>query len=543
MKKLKYSLAALALVVLAACDKSEMPGYLSDPDAVRIEAAVGALTKSNPLGAQDEQKKFNDGDRIAVTNAGKTVVYKLQSGTWAPENSSEYLKWDKSDLKFTAKYPADYNKLPENQSTIANLALADYMEGTADYGTDGIPTGHILSINLERKNVLVKIKIAGYLDQYKVGETYIGSVSFVNGVIPFIQNEKGKHQEYGSLGMVDYTYSAILEPNNGNQDAYFIAMLLKIGNQDVGPINVKGVPELKAGHAYTFELYIGKETVKVGNVTVNEWTTGVALPDGETDPVDTWDGQTVSAFATKDTDGSTLGMEEDNPILISSCAQLAYLSKQVGNDIDYAGKYFKLTDDLNLAGYPWSPIGTSDKPFKGYFDGAGHEIMGLKVNANHHYLGLFGYFSYAILKNLKISSADINSTGDYAAILCAIAEGATISNCSVSGKVRIEHMTAGGIAAELRNTVMTNCTAEVEVTSKQNVGGLCGRLKCAHIEKCTVLPGSTVGVISYVNIIPIMGGLIGCISNEGNDVSQIGDCSTYAKVSGFGNVGGGDRLC
>ena len=50
MKKLNYSLAALALIALAACNKTEMPGFFSDPDAVRIEAAVGALTKSNPLG-------------------------------------------------------------------------------------------------------------------------------------------------------------------------------------------------------------------------------------------------------------------------------------------------------------------------------------------------------------------------------------------------------------------------------------------------------------------------------------------------------------
>lgn len=43
MKRL-YSLAAVALLTLAACNKAEMPGYLSDPDAVRIEAAVGTLT-------------------------------------------------------------------------------------------------------------------------------------------------------------------------------------------------------------------------------------------------------------------------------------------------------------------------------------------------------------------------------------------------------------------------------------------------------------------------------------------------------------------
>jgi len=527
MKKLNYSLAALALITLVACNKAEMPGFLSDPDAVRVEAAVGVLTKSNPLGSTiEEQMKFNDGDRIAVTNAGKTVVYKLNGGTWAPENSGEYLKWDKNYLEFIAQYPVGYTTLPTDQSTKEKLAAADRMY--VNHPCSYIPPDRILSTSLQRKNVLVKVKIAGYLDQYKEGETYIKNLSF-NKV------------QFPSVGC---TYTAILEPHKGAEDEYFVEMIPHKANQEGDPLRVKGIPELKAGHAYTFELYVGKETVKVGSVTVKEWTTGVALPDGETDPVDTWDGQTVSAFATKDANGKDLGLDADNPILINSCAQLAYLSKQVAKCNNYTGHHFKLTDDLNLAGKSWSPIGykydgNADTPFCGTFDGAGHEIMGLKVEENHDYLGLFGYIKGATVKNLKISSADISSSsGDYGAILCGLAEdGAEISNCSVSGKVRIEYMNAGGLVAEFRNSTMTECTAEVEVTSQQYAGGLCGMLKCGEIKKCTVLPGSTMAVIPD-NYTPNMGGLIGYIDSDGITSSTIRNCSTYAKVSGFGNVGG-----
>ena len=545
MKKLKYSLAVLALIALAACNKAEMPGFLSDPDAVRIEAAVGALTKSNPLGGTiEEQMKFNEGDRIAVTNSGKTVVYKLQSGTWAPENSGEYLKWDKSNLVFTAKYPAGYTTLPTDQSTKEKLAAADRM--SVDHTYQDIPTTRILSASLFRENVLVKIKIAGYLDQYKEGETYIKNLCFNNVQFPLIQDKEGNYVGGNyTMGTVGCTYTAILEPQTGAADASFVEMILHKANQEEGPLKVKGIPELVAGHAYTFELYVGKETVKVGSVTVNEWTTGATLPYGETDPVDTWDGQTVSAFATHDANGSELGNSETSPILINNCAQLAYLAQQVNGGTDYYGKFFKLTDDLNLAGKEWTEIGrgnndpSSVKPFSGTFDGAGHEIMGLKVDANRNYLGLFGYIKGATVKDLKITSAGISSsTGDYGAILCGSAEDANISNCSVSGKVKIEHMTAGGLVAYLKNSNMSNCTAEVEVTSQQNVGGLCGKIDCGFIEKCTVLPGSTMAVIAADSYNPNMGGLIGYIGNEGSYESQIAYCNTYAKVSGFGNVGG-----
>ena len=501
MKKLNYSLAALALIALAACNKTEMPGFFSDPDAVRIEAAVGALTKSNPLGDSEAQKTFNEGDCIAVTNAGKTVVYKLQSGTWAPENSGEYLKWDKSNLEFTAKYPADYTTLPTDQSIIANLAKADHMEG--NYLNGSIPSDHILSMHLERKNVLVKVKIAGYLDQYKEGETYIKNLRFDKVQFPLIQDKEGNYVEGSyTMGTVGCTYIAILEPNSGAPDAYFVEMILHKANQEEGPLKVKGIPELKAGYAYTFDLYVGKNTVKVGSVSVNEWTKGIDLPEGETDAVDTWDGRTATAFATQDADGSELGNDADKPILISNCAQLAYLAQQVNSGTDYTGKYFKLTDDLNLAGKKWTPIGAEySKPFKGKFDGNNHEIFGLKVEIDDWNVGLFGCINLGSVKNVRICSGLVKTSG----------------SC------------AGGIVGDLYNSTMENCTASVNVSGSGNVGGLAGNISGSTVSDCHFLSGEIVGDI-YV------GGIVGHVQNS--DKSTVKDCSANASVKGSACVGG-----
>ena len=515
MKKLNYSLAALALIALAACNKTEMPGFLSDPDAVRIEAAVGALTKSNPLGSTiEEQMKFNDGDRIAVTNAGKTVVYKLQSGTWAPENPSEYLKWDKSHLVFTAQYPVGYTTLPTDQSTLEKLTTADRMYVDATY--NGIPDNRILSAIFVRKNVLVKIKIAGYLDQYKEGETYINYLTigcnpqdYSNMVdSPLVLDKNGKPlEQYYNKGTVGNTYTAIVSPNkkDENSDKYFIYMNVKgYGTQDSSGdvLWVKGVPELLAGHAYTFELYVGKNTVKVGSVTVKEWTTGVALPDGETDAVDTWDGQTTTAFATQDAEGNTLGDAEDKPILINNCAQLAYLAQQVNSGTDYTGKYFKLTDDLNLAGKKWTPIGAEySKPFKGKFDGNNHEIFGLKVEIDDWNVGLFGCINSGSVKNVRICSGLVKTSG----------------SC------------AGGIVGDLYNSTMENCTASVNVSGSGNVGGLAGNISGSTVSNCHFLSGEIVGY-DYV------GGIVGHVQNSNK--STVKDCSANASVKGSECVGG-----
>lgn len=515
MKKLKYSLAALALVALAACNKAEMPGYLSDPDAVRIEAAVGVLTKSNPLGTVEEQRKFNEGDRISVTNAGETVVYKLNGGTWAPENSGEYLKWDKSDLTFTAKYPADYSEIPDDQDTKDKLAAADYMEGTPNLAS--IPSDHILSIGLERKNVLVKIKILKYNDEYNEGTDEIrafkiggkkntgGLFDFMVGA-PLLQDRDGNVVTTG-IGKVGYTYTAIVSPNakGENSDGRFVNLdVYRDGQTLTGGtgIWVNGIPELVAGKSYTFELIVGKTTVKVGSVTVNDWTTGDKIDIGETEGhPNLWDGSVAAAFA-----GGTGA--SDNPHLIATPAQLAYLAQQVNGGTSYEGKYFRQTEDFDLGGNKWAPIGSSNHPFKGHFDGDNHEIFRLNADINLvMYGGLFGYISSGSVKNVKVRS----------------------------GLVKSSNACVGGIVGELNGSQMENCTASVNVSGRESVGGLVGRLSSgSNVSDCHFLSGEITGIGNNI------GGIVGKVTcgNNASARSTVQRCSVNASVTGYRDVGG-----
>ena len=514
MKKLKYSLAALTLVALAACNKAEMPGYLSDPDAVRIEAAVGVLTKSNPLGTVEEQRKFNDGDRISVTNAGETVVYKLNGGTWAPENSGEYLKWDKSDLTFTAKYPADYSEIPDDQDTKDKLAAADYMEGTPNLAS--IPSDHILSIGLERKNVLVKIKILKYNDEYNEGTDEIrafkiggkkntsGLFDFMVGA-PLLQDRDGNVVTTG-IGKVGYTYTAIVSPNakGENSDGRFVNLdVYRDGQTLTGGtgIWVNGIPELVAGKSYTFELIVGKTTVKVGSVTVNDWTKGDKIDIGETEGhSNLWDGSVVAGFA-----GGT--GTPDDPHLIATPAQLAYLAQQVNGGTSYEGKYFRQTEDFDLGGNEWAPIGSGNHPFKGHFDGDNHGIFRLNAGIKQAmYGGLFGYISSGSIKNVKVRSGLVKS-----------------------------NKYVGGIVGELNGSQMENCTASVNVSGNKSVGGLVGCLSSgSNVSDCHFLSGEITGIENNI------GGIVGNVTcgNNASACSVVKRCSVNASVTGYRDVGG-----
>ena len=103
-------LAALSAIALAAsCSKDAAPLYTSDPDAVRVEAVVGAVTRSNPIGTAEEQASFNEGDEIAVSNGGDFLTYTLRDGSWTPKEPSKYLKWESGEMTFRAYYPAVNN--------------------------------------------------------------------------------------------------------------------------------------------------------------------------------------------------------------------------------------------------------------------------------------------------------------------------------------------------------------------------------------------------------------------------------------------------
>ena len=166
------------------------------------------------------------------------------------------------------------------------------------------------------------------------------------------------------------------------------------------------------------------------------------------------------------------GDTADKPILIKEAAELAYLAQQAneggyilelenGNKIDntdesskqgFSGYYFALSDDIDLNGYEWTPIGNDTHPFKGHFNGDGHVVRGLKMNVEIEtktttYAGLFGYIENGTLRNLGVWLAP---------------EGIEVSS------TQFGYISAGGLAGDITGTdsktpaSIQNCYVEGE---------------------------------------------------------------------------------
>ena len=160
---------------------------------------------------------------------------------------------------------------------------------------------------------------------------------------------------------------------------------------------------------------------------------------------DVWDGTSV------DTIWSGSGTES-NPYLITSAAELAGLAQKVNNGTSYSGKYFKLTTDIDLNNYEWTPIGTAEKyrsdwtlfnpkydyrnkkPFAGTFLGDGHTISNLKATANTgEVVGLFGCVSGTISDlHLQNSLITISGTALTVGSMVGFLDGGEVKSSSVS---------------------------------------------------------------------------------------------------------------
>lgn len=93
-----------------------------------------------------------------------------------------------------------------------------------------------------------------------------------------------------------------------------------------------------------------------------------------------------------------------SPYEIKTHEQLSALAKSVNQGNGYAGYYIKLTADIDLSQYEWTPIGRLDNLFNGSFDGDNKKITGMNINAeNVSYLGLFGCVdSNGTVKNITV---------------------------------------------------------------------------------------------------------------------------------------------
>lgn len=269
-------LVATAGLLLAGCatDSDNSNTWLSDSNAVHVSASVGSIfTRSNPAAADEkDQKGFNNGDVMGVSNNGKSLNYTFNGTDWQPENGTDYLVWDDSNLNFQCWYPADgknsFSKgyIQEDQSNATEIAKSDYMTAAVTNLTE-IPGNRQLEVALVRKTARLILNIQNFNDQFdanttKVNHIRIASKASTDAGETSIINIKPLQNGEGGKGT---TYTALVAPGEVEGHLYFTSE-----ESTETPLVVK-TGTLEAGKSYTYNLTVGKNTITVNDVTVAKW--------------------------------------------------------------------------------------------------------------------------------------------------------------------------------------------------------------------------------------------------------------------------------
>lgn len=177
---------------------------------------------------------------------------------------------------------------------------------------------------------------------------------------------------------------------------------------------------------------------------------------------------------------------EAAPYEIPDVGKLTALQTQVNeNGFSYSGKWFRLTNNIDLNNEPWTPIGVdTGHPFSGSLDGGGKTISGLNVNTTKQWAGLFGRVespvgTAVIMRELTIENGSVKTTAatSWCGGLVAQITGAITLNRVTVKNLTIEGDGIGGTGGLVGggSAVMTDCRNEGGSVTGRYAGGLAGR--------------------------------------------------------------------
>lgn len=305
----KYILVAAASLSVVACSQDDglSNSYLKDSDAVHITAQVGSneatggfISRSNPLGSEVEQAKFNEGDAIfVVADNQDAVTYSYDGTSWSPKEKGLHLVWNSNEMNFKAFYPANANDasftdftLPTAYNSLEDLALGDYMTFSGSRKRSSDNDG----VNLEMERKMVRI-VVGLRDVNVWGDTMDEGLELTEVIIHPNTNgySNGKVVPADSKAVsvkaykhTDGKFYALITPTMPVSDMYnyLLFMTVKVAKPDgtgEQEFEVRRIPHTgtEAGSSYEYFLKIGKDKLVVDKITVSDWKTGEAIPGGE----------------------------------------------------------------------------------------------------------------------------------------------------------------------------------------------------------------------------------------------------------------------
>ena len=422
--------AAALLLATAACTKDELADGDRLPEG-QYPVEIARITlgveggEAQPWGtpatrvsefADGTGSVFSAGDRFAVQINGEEGIYIVQDNNTVKAETPLYWN-DTGEHTVTAWYPAKSGTLDLSDQS-QSLAYLLYGTGSGNYQTQ---------VTLNFTHALAKVRVTPTGDA-------LGEVQSLQ-LYTYTQctYEKGEVVQGSQEGWIEMKPCEYTE--NGATITCWEANV--VPGYTITKLRANGTEERNLSAAIT------PEAGKFYNITLNK-------DKGYTD-----DGQ--GNYTVTSAEG------------LKNIAEL--VNEEWKLDINII-----LTNNIDLTGIDWTPIGTSfSNSYTGTFNGGGHTITGLTVTGSNEYAGLFGRIgSGGKVMNVKLEGVQIESDNEMSAVGGVVGYSyGNIENCSVSGSVS-SNSTAGGVVGAQLGGSITGCNTSATVKGVTYAGGIAG---------------------------------------------------------------------
>lgn len=175
----------------------------------------------------------------------------------------------------------------------------------------------------------------------------------------------------------------------------------------------------------------------------------------------------------------------------------SFTARASEGDNAFAGERYVLGADIDLAGIDWTPMGLYEDEcahFAGEFDGRGYTIKNMTINERNDdtkAVGLFGWVSTGVVKNVKFKDANIKGH-KHVGVAVGNLDNGKIDNVTVDGYVFEDEAASlvGGIVGNVNPNGLAkveNCTVKnATIKASYQVGAIAGYGSAKNFAKCTV---------------------------------------------------------
>ena len=462
-----------------------------------------------------------------------------------------------------------------SNGAVANSYYADIAGKTGIYVKDSA------GITDADKSQSITITEVDGKKAYKVGNVELvdvlnGACKNISGALEWINKQEAPNNpvhitrwdgsfEPGVKGVITLVY----DPNGGEGAAVTEQQRVE---GDTGSFTIKSDTEL--GFKHENGTFLGWSTNPHAKTEDNSYDAGKTVSVEKN--------KSLTLYAVWSPIWAGSGTEAD-AYQISNAADLTALQTQVNEKgFSYTGKWFRLTNNIDLNNELWTPIGVDAlHSFGGSLDGGGKTISGLKVETNGAWAGLFGSVrgTYGVpmtMRDLTLKNGSVKFTSSgtsYSGGLVAAVEGETVlelrnvvaENLTVSGGIfgsggllgrgrvamtnchnrggSVTGGYAGGLAgmgySNLQDHVLAGCTNSAKVVGKRTAGGMTGNethsdgsyTSCANSGSISATQGYASGIAA--------GGSYERCSNSGAVTGKeaAGICVNGSKATNCSNTG------